>query len=40
MLATKYLKPRIISNKALEQSGLLLDITSSQEEETREKRMW
>lgn len=39
MLATKCLKPRIRSNEALDQSGLLLDITSSKEEETREKMM-
>lgn len=39
MLATKCLKPRIRSNKALDQSGFLLDITSSKEEETREKNV-
>ena len=40
MLATKCLKLSTISNKALDQSGFLLDMTSSKEEETREKRMW
>lgn len=38
MLATKYLKPSIISNKVLDQSGFLLDITTSKEEETRGKK--